>query len=65
VVWGGIIGDEDNYAYLDAHWRAMLVAPLPDKPPLQQFRLYDCKVGEGEFKLYNPAERDHVRYKVP
>ncbi len=62
VVWGGIIGDEENYAYLEAHWRAMLANPLPGKPPLKRFRLYHCKTGKCEFDTYNLAERDRLRY---
>ena len=62
AVWGGLAGASGHFFELDAAWRKLLLNPLPGKPSIKKFSLYDCRWGEGEFAAYKPAERDRVRY---
>jgi hypothetical protein len=58
VLLGGLYGTEKQWTPFDSAWRAKLASPLPGKPPLKRFHMYDCVHGEGEFVGYNQAERD-------
>lgn len=60
VVWGGLIGTEEQWTEFDRKWRHLLAKPLPDKAALTKFSLWDCTRGEGDFAGYNQAERDLV-----
>jgi hypothetical protein len=62
VVWGGVLGTEDQWNGFDDAWRARLRFPLPGKPPLRRFHLTACEAGAGEFRDYSRAERDRVTY---
>jgi hypothetical protein len=61
VVWGGLIGPAEEFEKLDQKWRAQLLAPIPNKPPLEKFSLAHCVNAWGEFERYTPAERDLTR----
>jgi hypothetical protein len=60
VVFGGLVGTDDQWETFDAAWRAKLAAPLPGKPRLRKFHLSSCMAAEGEFRDYKPVERDAV-----
>jgi hypothetical protein len=62
VVWGGVLGTEDQWSGFDNAWRARLRSPLPGKPPLRRFHLAACEAGADEFRGYSRAEKDHVTY---
>lgn len=63
VVFGGLLGQKEHWEAFEPQWRAKLAAPLPGKPPLKRFHMFDCKWGLGEFADYNAAERDAVTYE--
>jgi hypothetical protein len=60
TVVAGLIGTPTQWQKFEAAWRAKLVAPLPDKPPLKVFHLSACNARDGEFAGYNDAEQDAV-----
>lgn len=62
VVVGGLIGSEDQWAACEESWAKLLIRPLPDKPGLKKFHLWDCRNADGEFLDYKEAERNHVTY---
>ncbi len=61
VVWGGLIGDAQSFVELDAAWRAQLDEPVPGKPPIKAFHLYDCVHGLKECDRYEQGARDLAR----
>ena len=62
VVWGGVIGTIEQFKSLDERWAILLQSPLPAKPKLRRFHLFDCRSGMGEFADYSLPERDRVQY---
>jgi Protein of unknown function (DUF3800) len=58
VLLGGLYGAEEEWSAFDQAWRQKLAAPLPDKPALKRFHMFDCQHGEGEFIRYSKPERD-------
>jgi Protein of unknown function (DUF3800) len=58
VLLGGLYGTEEQWSAFDQAWRLKLAAPLPDKPALKRFHMFDCQHGEGEFIRYSKPERD-------
>ncbi|MHB8267813.1 DUF3800 domain-containing protein [Bradyrhizobium sp.] len=62
VAMGGLLGTERQWDIFAHRWDVLLKAPLPGKPRLEQFHLYPCRRGLGEFASYNLAERDRLTY---
>jgi hypothetical protein len=62
VVFGDLLGEKEHWQEFEPKWRAKLAAPLPGKPPLKRFHMFDCEWGLGEFADYNKAERDAVTH---
>jgi hypothetical protein len=60
VLWGGVLGDADQFARLEPQWRALLAAPLTGKPALEAFHSAHLLSSWGEYLDYRPAERDIV-----
>ena len=58
----GQIGIDDQWDAFDTKWRALLAEPLPGKPRIKAFHLYDCQNRIGEFKGYSRAEADAVTH---
>jgi hypothetical protein len=58
VVMACVMGSEAEWTPFETAWKAQLLRPLPDKPPLQKFHMTDCVSGRKEFKDYNYADRD-------
>lgn len=59
VVFGGLIGEQEQWEFFEPRWKAELAAPLQGKkPPLKRFHMFDCKWGLGEFSGYSSGERD-------
>ena len=42
IVWGGLLGTEEQWKVLNSAWRKLLKEPLPGKPFLKKFGLADC-----------------------
>jgi hypothetical protein len=51
-------GTDEQWKAFNLAWRAKVAAPLPDKPPLKRFHMFDCHHGDGEFIGYSKPERD-------
>ena len=63
VAIGGLLGTDVQWDAFAPAWDALLANPLPGKPPLKKgFHLTQCRSGNGEFRDYSRAERDHVTY---
>lgn len=62
VVWGGVLGTEQQFAVLEEKWRALLACPLPGKPPLKKFHLTHCRSHRDEFESYSEAESDRLQF---
>lgn len=62
VVFAGLIGEDEQWDYFEPRWNEKLARPLPGKPPLKRFHMFDCKWGYGEFAGYGEAERDAVTH---
>jgi hypothetical protein len=62
VAMGGLLGTDRQWDEFEKRWVALLKAPLPGKPPLQQFHLAPCRNAWDEFASYNLAERDRATY---
>lgn len=62
VVWGGILGKEDQVRKLEVDWNNLLLNPLPGKPSLTRFHLVDCLWRDGEFSNYSFAEAEHLQH---
>ena len=58
VVYGGLIGSEDQWLRLDAAWQAKLDNPLPGKPFLTRFHMSHCMAHRGEFSRYSSTEAE-------
>lgn len=61
VVWGGLVGDAQSFAYLDAEWQRLLACPDPQLKPLKAFHLYDCVHRTREFAGFSQGASDLVR----
>lgn len=64
VLIGGLLGSDAQWLAYEQEWQARLDAPLPGKPPLKRFHMYDCEHGEKEFQTWNRAERDNLIYEL-
>lgn len=64
VLWGGIAGDSENFAYLDAKWREFLKEPSPGRPPIPAFSLSKCKARRGVFEQYDNLAVDAARKRA-
>lgn len=62
VVFGGLIGQREHWEDFEPKWKAKLAQPLPGKPPLKRFHMFDCKWGLGEFIGWSEAERNAVTH---
>jgi len=62
VAMGGLLGTAEQWDVFATAWSERLASPLPGKTPLKQFHLSPCRAGDGEFRDYNQAERDHLTY---
>jgi hypothetical protein len=60
TVVGGLLGSEEQWGAFTSAWHARLARPLPGKVPIGQFHLSPCRGGNGEFRDYEIAEREHV-----
>jgi len=67
VVWGGFLGTVDQWAKLDAAWRARRDKPFdrPEhaRPALSRFHLSHCAARRGEFEGYSQPESDSLQYE--
>jgi hypothetical protein len=62
IVWGVLLGTDDQWGKFENAWRTQLRSPLPGKLPLPRFHLAACAAGADDFSDYSLAERDHVTY---
>jgi hypothetical protein len=62
VVWGGLIGTDEQWGRFDRDWRALLAKPLPDKEAIRKFSVGDCRRCDGEFFGYGKGDSDRLRY---
>jgi Protein of unknown function (DUF3800) len=60
VVMACIIGTEAEWSRFEVAWKAQLLKPVSNKPPLRRFHMTDCFNREKEFFGYSYAERDLV-----
>ncbi len=60
VVFGGLIGQKEHWEDFEPKWKAKLAKPLPGKPPLKRFHMWDCQWGMGDYAGYSKGERDAV-----
>jgi len=60
VAMGGLLGTDEQWNEFARQWTALLAKPLPEKPPLKQFHLTDCRNGYGEFADYKEADRNLI-----
>ncbi len=67
VVWGGFLGTVEQWAKLDAAWRARLAKPFdrPEhaRPPLSRYHLAPCAALDGEFARYSRPESDALQFE--
>src|SRR5437588_11737895 len=58
VVWGGLMGTESQWLKFERKWKIKLAEPLPGKPPLKRFHMFDCEARVGEFEYYSDPEKN-------
>ncbi|MCX7358950.1 MAG: hypothetical protein NT015_12520 [Alphaproteobacteria bacterium] len=67
VVWGGFLGNVEQWAKLDAAWRNRLAKPFDQpehaRPSLSRFHLSHCAALDGEFATYSRAESDSLQFE--
>lgn len=62
VVWGGVVGTEEQFSKLEARWAETLASPPLGKQPLKKFSQSDCRACTGEFSGYTRAESDVMQH---
>jgi hypothetical protein len=60
IGFGGLIGNEEIWYLFQASWHEKLQRPLPGKPPLKRFHMWECMNRVDEFASYSEPERDAV-----
>lgn len=58
VVFGGLIGEQEQWERFEPRWKAKLANPLPGKSPLKRFHMHHCQRQRGDFIDYSDAESD-------
>jgi len=57
VVYGGLIGTEDQWQQFELAWQFVLDAPLPGKLPIPRFHMSHCMAQKGKvFGGYTKTE---------
>lgn len=47
VLLGGLYATDEQWKVFDLAWREKLAEPVPHKPPLKRFHMFDCHHGDA------------------
>jgi hypothetical protein len=62
VVWGGVVGQVEQFKHLEREWMALLKTPPYGRPSLKKYSQADCRSCKGEFLGYSQPESDHLQF---
>ncbi|NBW76549.1 MAG: hypothetical protein EBR34_12235 [Sphingomonadaceae bacterium] len=61
VIWGGVVGEIEHFAILEAAWERFLASPVEDGRRIIKWSSYDCHWGLGEFMGWEQGAKDRAR----
>jgi hypothetical protein len=62
ILYGGLIGNEDQWLMCEELWVRQLLTPAKGKPPVSRLRVYELQHALGEFEGYNEPDKDNTIY---
>lgn len=64
AVWGGVIGQIEDFTRLEQRWAAFLASPAEDGRSISKWSSFDCRWGKGEFEGWKEGARDRARCRA-